>query len=178
MKIRDKLSNGGIRRPNKVANTSERLQKIMLEKNIKQADLARATGISRGAISNYVLGRYAPKSDIVQKLANALNCSESWLWGYDVPMEKTINPFDDEENPYMLEAGDIISSLDVDDQIYITEWLKAFANNSARMKRPPDQINLTEGEQMMIDIFRLIPEDQQRAFLEMGRVYANSLRKD
>ena len=178
MKIRDKLSNSGSRRPDKVANTSERLQKILLEKNIKQADLARATGISRGAISNYVLGRYAPKSDIVKKLANALNCSESWLWGYDVPMEKTSNPFDDEENPYMLEVGDIISSLDVDDQIYITEWLKAFVNNSARMKRPPDQIDLTEGEQMMIDIFRLIPEDQQRAFLEMGRVYANSLKKD
>jgi transcriptional regulator with XRE-family HTH domain len=89
MKIRDKLASGGNRKPDKVATTSERLQIILSEKQMKQSDLARATGISRGAISNYVLGRYAPKSDIVQKLANALNCSEMWLWGYDVPMHRT-----------------------------------------------------------------------------------------
>ena len=42
----------------------------------------------------------------------------------------------------------------------------------------PSELQLTEGEQMMVDIFRLIPEEQQRVFLEMGRAYANSLRKD
>ena len=44
-------------------------------------------------------------------------------------------------------------------------------------KSSPSEENLTEGEKMMIDIFRLIPEDQQQVFLEMGRVYANSLKK-
>jgi transcriptional regulator with XRE-family HTH domain len=56
--------------------------------NIKQADLAKLTGISKGGISNYVIGRYEPKSDIISKLAAALNVSEMWLWGYDVPMKK------------------------------------------------------------------------------------------
>ena len=178
MKIRDMLSPIGGRRPDKIAKTSERLQEIMLERNMKQADLARATGISRGAISNYVLGRYEPKSDIVQKLADALNCSDMWLWGYDVPMEKSFNPFDDIENPYELEVRDIFDTLDLDNQIYVAAWIKAFAKNSEKMKSSPDQTNLTEGEKMMIDIFRLIPEDQQQVFLEMGRVYANSLKKD
>ena len=177
MKIRDKLPSGGNRKPDKIATTSERLQLILAEKNMKQADLARATGISRGAISNYVLGRYAPKSDIIQKLANALNCSDMWLWGYDVPMEKSINPFNDVENPHEIEVRDIFDSLDIDDQIYVKEWMKAFAQNSAKIKISPDQINLTEGEKVMVDIFRLIPEDQQKVFLEMGRVYANSLKK-
>ena len=45
-------------------------------------------------------------------------------------------------------------------------------------KDSPSELQLTEGEQMMIDIFRLIPEEQQRVFLEMGRAYANSLKKD
>ena len=36
---------------------------------------------------------------------------------------------------------------------------------------------LTEEEKAMLEIFRLIPKPQQRAFLEMGRVYADSLRK-
>ena len=37
---------------------------------------------------------------------------------------------------------------------------------------------LTEEERLLIDLFRQIPEEQQRVFLEMGRVYANSLKKD
>ena len=42
----------------------------------------------------------------------------------------------------------------------------------------PSEPTLTEGEQMLLNLFRQIPEDQQRVFLEMGRVYANSLKKD
>ena len=80
----------------KNSTTSIRLQEIMKKKNIKQADLARLTGISRGAVSNYVLGRYEPKSDIIYKFAKALNCSEMWLWGYDVPAERQEVYSDDE----------------------------------------------------------------------------------
>jgi transcriptional regulator with XRE-family HTH domain len=42
----------------------------------------------------------------------------------------------------------------------------------------PTEPQLSEGEKAMLRIFRLIPEDQQQVFLEMGRVYANSLKKD
>ena len=42
----------------------------------------------------------------------------------------------------------------------------------------PEAPQLSEGEQLLLDMFRQIPEDQQKVFLEMGRVYANSLKKD
>lgn len=116
------------------STTSQRLIEAMATAQMKQADLARATGLSKGGISNYVMGRYEPKSDIVSKLAKALNCSEMWLMGYDVPKE--------------------------------------------RQKEIPGEMVLTEDEKDLLKIFRLIPEDQQRTFLEMGRVYANSLKKD
>ena len=73
---------------NKIETTSKRLQEAMRITKLKQADLSRLTGLSKGGISNYVLGRYEPKSDIINKLAIALNVSEMWLWGYDVPMER------------------------------------------------------------------------------------------
>ena len=69
------------------ATPSDRLQEIMIKRGLKQADLVRMTGISRGAVSNYILGRYEPKLDILVKFAKALGCSEMWLCGYDVPME-------------------------------------------------------------------------------------------
>ena len=45
-------------------------------------------------------------------------------------------------------------------------------------RNSPSELKLTEGEQVLLNLFRQIPEDQQRVFLEMGRVYANSLNKD
>ena len=72
----------------KTSSTSERLKEAMRIRQLKQADLSRLTGLAKGGISNYVTGRYEPKSDVINKLAKALNCSEMWLWGYDVPMER------------------------------------------------------------------------------------------
>lgn len=174
MKIRDKVASGEYRKPEKIATTSERLQKIIGIRNMKQADLARATGISRGAISNYVLGRYEPKSDIVQKLANALNCSDMWLWGYDVPMEKAARPFGEEENPYALEMADTLDTLEADDQDYARNWLNAFAENPEKMKISPGQLQLTEGEKVLLDLFNRVPEDKQQLVLQMIRVALGS----
>ena len=45
-------------------------------------------------------------------------------------------------------------------------------------KTLPQVQTLTEGEAMLLELFRQIPIEQQKVFLEMGRVYANSLKKD
>lgn len=111
----------------KTSSTSERLKEIMRIRQLKQADLARATGLAKGGISNYITGRYEPKSDVISKLAKALNCSEMWLWGYDVPMERRNLP-------------------------------------------PTDENELTDGEKMLLDLFRLVPEDSQDMVLQMIRV--------
>jgi transcriptional regulator with XRE-family HTH domain len=73
----------------RVATTSERLQEAMRATGKKQVDLVRETGLERGAISRYVAGKYEPKQTAINKLAVALNVSEMWLWGYDVPMYRT-----------------------------------------------------------------------------------------
>lgn len=68
----------------RISTTSERLKKALELSGMKQADLVRKTGIDRGTISNYVHGKYEPKSEAINKLAVALNVSEAWLCGYDV----------------------------------------------------------------------------------------------
>ena len=45
-------------------------------------------------------------------------------------------------------------------------------------KESPDQPKLTEVDLELLEILKLIPEDAKRNFLEMGRLYAASLRKD
>ena len=48
----------------------------------------------------------------------------------------------------------------------------------ANKTKSPEEQKLSEVEQKLLEIFRLIPEDRQQYFLEMGSVYANSLKKD
>ena len=74
---------------NRTATTSQRLQEAMTMAHKRQADLATSTGISKSCISRYCSGGYEPKAEAISKLASALNVAEMWLWGYDVPMERT-----------------------------------------------------------------------------------------
>ena len=72
----------------RVSTTPDRLREAMSIKGIKQVDLVRSTGIDKGSISSYLSGRYEPKQEAIYKMALALDVSEMWLWGYDVPMER------------------------------------------------------------------------------------------
>lgn len=72
------------------SNTAVRLREAMAVSGKKQTDLVQETGLHKSAISRYLSGEYEPKSGAISKLAVALNVSEMWLWGYDVPRERTI----------------------------------------------------------------------------------------
>ena len=74
----------------RTAKTAERIKEAMEAAGKRQADLVRETGIDKGAMSNYLKGKYEPKQDVVYKLAKALNVSEMWLWGYDCKKERTV----------------------------------------------------------------------------------------
>lgn len=67
---------------------SERIQKGLVFRNMKQADLVKKTGIGKSSISTYLSGSYEPKQKNICKMAKALNVNEAWLRGYDVPMER------------------------------------------------------------------------------------------
>lgn len=69
--------------------TSDRLKRAMEIRGLKQADLIERTGITKGALSSYVSGSYKPKQKNTYLLAKALDVSEAWLMGADVPMDKS-----------------------------------------------------------------------------------------
>lgn len=69
-------------------NFSIRLQKAMNIRNIKAIELSEKTGIPKSSLSEYIKGKYEAKQKGIYKLAKALNVSEGWLMGLDVPMER------------------------------------------------------------------------------------------
>ena len=66
---------------------SNRLQKALDINSMKPSTLAEKTKIDKSLISNYLSGNYKAKQDKLSLLAEALNVSETWLMGYDVPGE-------------------------------------------------------------------------------------------
>ena len=68
-----------------------RLIQAMELRRIKAAELAKRTGLSKAQISQYTNGIYEAKQAALYKLAVALDVSEAWLMGYDVPMERLIS---------------------------------------------------------------------------------------
>lgn len=73
------------------SNFPERLKYAMKMNRMKQIDLANKTGIYAGTISNYMRGKYIPKDDKLQILANALGVNVAFLAGFSDDPE----PFDD-----------------------------------------------------------------------------------
>lgn len=68
---------------------AERIKEGMEIRQLKQTDLVEKTGISKGALSSYISGRYQPKQNNIYLIAKALDVSEAWLMGVDVPMERS-----------------------------------------------------------------------------------------
>ncbi len=61
----------------------KRFQQALDNAGINCAELSRMTGISQGTLSNYKLGKYAPKQNGIYIIATALHVSPAWLMGYD-----------------------------------------------------------------------------------------------
>lgn len=74
------------------ATFSERLNLIIKEKNIRQIELCQKTGIGKSAMSQYLGGAFEPKQQNLYALAKALEVSEAWLMGYDVPKTRITDP--------------------------------------------------------------------------------------
>jgi transcriptional regulator with XRE-family HTH domain len=99
----------------------------LLLKGMKQADLCRRANVPKSSLSLYLSGAYEPKQDRIYDMAKALDVSEAWLMGYDVPMER-------------------------------------------KLESPSKDISLTEGEEVLLNLFRQIPVEKQEVVLEIIRL--------
>ena len=102
----------------------KRIEKALAIRDMKQSELCKLAGVPKSSLSLYLKGAYEPKQDKIYKMANALNVSEMWLMGYDVPMER---------------------------------------------EKQTISAELTSAERIMLELFRRVPESQQKVLIEMIR---------
>ncbi len=81
--------------------TAERLREILSIRNLRQVDILEMARpycakygikLSKSDLSQYVTGKVLPGQEKLTVLGLALNVSEAWLMGYDVPMKRDVVP--------------------------------------------------------------------------------------
>ena len=90
-------------------NTAARLKNIMSARNLRQVDILEMAKpycekykvkMNKSDISQYCSGKVEPHQEKLFVLGKALNVSEAWLMGFDVPMERKT----DEVESFMVKA--------------------------------------------------------------------------
>ena len=69
----------------------DRLTEAMALRGMRASELAKRTGLSKARISQYVHGKFIPKSDAILTIAEALGVSELWLMGRTDSMEPALS---------------------------------------------------------------------------------------
>jgi transcriptional regulator with XRE-family HTH domain len=120
------------------AALKDRLQTAMNIKGIRAVDLVERTGVPKGAISYYLAGRSQPKADRLHVLAKALDVSEAWLLGYDVPMARSAEQKKNDDlvqviaklrkDPDFFEVVSILASLQPTEYASIKQLVLALGN--------------------------------------------------
>lgn len=128
---------------------SDRLKLLRNEYGLSLNDVAIKCGVTKSAIHLYELGTRSPKREVLEELSCLFNVDIDYLIGRS-----------DVRNAAANLLG--YSSLE--------EAYNAGADLSVLLKQTaPTEPELSEGEQMLIKLFRQIPPEQQPSAIEMLR---------
>ncbi len=108
-----------------------RLKEAMTARNFKQSDISALTGLDKSLISNYMSGRYMPKSNNLYLLAMALDVSEAWLMGYDVNPNR--NAENDDLNLKLNEFNCLFNQLTGSQQELIIAQIKGILSQKNKL---------------------------------------------
>ena len=116
----------------------DRLREALDARNMRAADLVEASGVPKSAISFYLAGKSKPKADRLYIIAKALNVSETWLLGYNVPMNRTAEQKKNDDlvqviaklrkDPDFFEVVSLLASLEPTEYASIKHILSALGN--------------------------------------------------
>lgn len=115
-------------------NTATRLRRIMQERNLRQSDILKLAEpycqqyrvkLGKSDLSQFVNGKVEPGQWKLTILGLALNVSEAWLMGLDVPRdrEKELIPVYEDE---LTEINQIFSALTPDNRAKLLELSRLY----------------------------------------------------
>lgn len=120
-----------------MAELKDRLREALNMRGLRPVDLCQKTGVPKGAVSYYLAGKSQPKADRLYQIAAALDVSEAWLMGYDVPATRTAEQKKNDDlvqvvaqlrkDPEFFEVVNMLASLPASDYASIKQLVAALA---------------------------------------------------
>jgi transcriptional regulator with XRE-family HTH domain len=126
---------------------SERVKSLRLGMNLSLRQLSSLTDISPSAIHAYEVGKREASYQSLEALSDVFNCDINYLLGKTDIKNSAANA---------LGHNTLYEAHQMD--------LQLFAKNS------PEEPKLTEGEALLLELFRQVPAEQQNLVLDMIRV--------
>ena len=75
-----------------------RIKEARLSKGLKQEDLAKLIGVTKGAVGNYEADYSSPKDIVLYKIFEVLNVDANYIFQDNIENKKTPPPLTAEEN--------------------------------------------------------------------------------
>lgn len=124
--------------------TSDRLKQILSERNWRQVDILEAckpycekykVKLAKNDLSQYISGKVQPGQDKLTILGLALNVSEAWLMGYDVPKSRNSEPsIPSNVHPIKLKRFPVLGEIACGTPIFASENHETYIDASAEIK--------------------------------------------
>jgi transcriptional regulator with XRE-family HTH domain len=108
---------------------ASRIREALSVRDMTQADLCRRTGIPKSAMSQYCNGGLVPRQDRTYVIAAALNVSEAWLMGFNVPMERKTSPASYEEDGRVKDFVELFGRLTAEQQALVISQIKGILSD-------------------------------------------------
>jgi repressor LexA len=113
---------------------ASRMRKAMDIRNMTQADLVKKTGLPKSAISQYYSGKYEAKQKALYLIAKALNVSEAWLMGHDVPMERSDTEYPDNILKIETKKFPLLGTIAAGQPIFAEEQFETYVEAGANIQ--------------------------------------------
>lgn len=107
---------------------NDNLKLLLKDRNLKQADLCRMTGIQTSLMSDYLGGKKSPTIGNAILIADALNISLDTLVGKDAYS----SPEEQQSSKVLAELYEVAKGLSEEEQLYLLDMVKALKQRLSR----------------------------------------------
>lgn len=144
-----------------IKNMGQKIKELRQQRGMTLEQVANIVGVGKSTVRKWETGMIANmKRDKIATLAQALGTTPAYLMGWQD---------EDDENPHEIKLLTAFDKLDIDDQILVAQAVEDYKkNNDLHITQ------LSEEEQLLLDLFRRVPEDKQQLVLQMIRVASGS----
>lgn len=146
------------------------------QKGLSPSKAAIEAEISKSLVTKWKNnGTEVPSPEVLMKLSRFFGVTPDYLLGINIQAQIDTLSYQISQIKKELRSADADRREDLETNLSILEesyedlLFAQQMDNLAQNNNSPSEVNLTEGEQMLINLFRQVPADQQELVLQMIR---------